>query len=158
MGREPGAQIPQPDAAGLTIPGAADEGTECRPGGLGMGGAMARAEAALGLQPALLEAQMQAQIPEQAAAGVVTGQGVDRPPGRRFSDMQRQQISEQGLEAIVLTLQQELTLEPGARPRAKPWRSLNRRHGSKRDHDQPPTASRHNEIMMSQHPQAAWLR
>jgi hypothetical protein len=79
--------------------------------------AVAGAEGAGGLQPTLLQAQvqaqMQAQIPEQAAAGKLLGLvGQRQDFGSQGLAMLVNQAGQQGFQAIVLALQQGLPLGP----------------------------------------------
>jgi hypothetical protein len=80
---------------------------------------MAGTERSSGGQPALLQSQVQAKIPEQAAAGQLLAQltGLQQL-GCQGLPVLLDQGSQQGLEAVVLALQQRLLLTPDAGPGA----------------------------------------
>ena len=81
-----------------------------------MGSPMARAEAAMAAQPALLQPHMQAQAPEQTAAGALHGQGLRSTPAGVIGPMPVQQLSQHRLEPIVLALEQSLLIRQRQRP------------------------------------------
>lgn len=90
-------------------------GGEAAEGDVGMGRAMSRAETetAGGSPPALLKAQMQAQLPEQVSTGTLTGQSIKGRTSRHGDGVAPLRIGEQSLRALVPALQPNLPLRPG---------------------------------------------
>jgi len=126
VGQEPGPQIEQPARSGRTIAAAAPVAADGSAGGVGMDSPVPGAEATGLIQPALLQAQMQPQIPEQPATGGIQGTGLSSRPDRRRIAMRRDQLLQQRLEPIVLELQQGLALRPDAGPAPQSNGSIHR--------------------------------